>query len=218
MVVLRGFDAMTDRGPPQPVNPAEIANRLQREGRWYDDAQSVKNQMIKEARAQGMRRDDAQLWAYGELQRMYPPLPIEKKGEGGRGESDDSPTASTARSTGNGAASARIQGLGDIPPSWPDLAGNASIQAELSWVQAERLRVVSESSSGATRVHLDRARSPAPSLAALGWLETSIRSYAKYIDIATRALSTTQDDQHAARRERLDMDEMHSLIDAMTLG
>jgi hypothetical protein len=58
------------------------------------------------------------------------------------------------------------------------------------WVQAQRLRIVTEQASGATVVHLDRAGAPAPSWAALGWLETSIRSYAKFVDVAARATST----------------------------
>ena len=33
------------------------------------------------------------------------------------------------------------------------------------------------------------ASTPAPSMAALSWLETSIRSYAKYVDVVARALS-----------------------------
>ena len=45
--------------------------------------------------------------------------------------------------------------------------------AQIAWCQANRLRVVEEKSKGVTVVHLDRARTPAPSWSALGWLETS---------------------------------------------
>ena len=68
----------------------------------------------------------------------------------------------------------QIQGLGDIPASWPDLPDNASLAVEVGWVQAQRLRIVTAQASGATVVHLDRAGAPAPSWAALGWIETSM--------------------------------------------
>ena len=44
----------------------------------------------------------------------------------------------------------------------------------------------------------DRARTPAPSRAALGWLETSIRAYSKYIDVVAKALKDEENDGVAA--------------------
>ena len=105
-----------------------------------------------------------------------------------------------------------LQGLGSIPPDWPQLPANASLPAEISWVQANRLRIVEEKSSGATVVHLDRSLSPAPSHAALGWLETSIRSYAKYVDVVARSLAVVQDEQQQERRERLALEEIDELL------
>jgi DNA gyrase inhibitor GyrI len=72
-----------------------------------------------------------------------------------------------------------------------------------------------EERGNTTIVHLERASSPAPSKAALGWLETSIRSYAKYIDIVSRALAVVQDEQDSTRRERLRLDEIKALLDEM---
>jgi hypothetical protein len=46
-------------------------------------------------------------------------------------------------------------------------------------------------------------------------LETSIRSYAKYIDIVSRALAVVQDEQESTRRERLRLDEIKALLDEM---
>jgi len=107
-----------------------------------------------------------------------------------------------------------VQGLGTIPVTWPTLPDNASLQAELGWVQSQRLSIVEERGN-TTVVHLERASSPAPSKAALGWLETSIRSYAKYVDIVSRALSTQVDEQEHIRRERMRLDEITSLLDEM---
>ena len=109
----------------------------------------------------------------------------------------------------------RVHGLGDIPSDWGELPDNASLQAEIGWCQANRLRIVEEKSSGATVVHLDRARSPAPSMAALGWLETSIRSYAKYVDVVAKSLSVVQDEQAHVSRERMQIERIHELLREM---
>ena len=109
----------------------------------------------------------------------------------------------------------QIQGLGDIPASWPDLPDNASLAVEVGWVQAQRLRIVTAQASGATVVHLDRAGAPAPSWAALGWLETSIRSYAKFVDVAARATSTVDGEAAVWRHERVAIEEMEELLDEM---
>jgi hypothetical protein len=82
-------------------------------------------------------------------------------------------------------------------------------------VQSQRLRIVEERPSGATVVHLDRARSPAPSWAALGWLETSVRSYAKFVDVVAKSLATQQDEKELVQRERLAIDEMREILAEM---
>ena len=64
-------------------------------------------------------------------------------------------------------------------------------------------------------VHLDRARSPAPSWAAIGCLETSIRAYSKYCDIVAKALKGEQDEQEMVRRERMQIDEMRDILKEM---
>jgi hypothetical protein len=109
----------------------------------------------------------------------------------------------------------RLDGLDRLPDGWPELPDNASLQAEVGWVQAVRLRVVEHQPSGRTVVRLERARTPAPSWAALGWLETSIRSYAKYVDVVSRALKDEQDEQEGVRRERMAIDEIRGLLDEM---
>ena len=177
------------------VDPLTVTQRLQREGRWAGQIEFERDEMMKLARTRGMSKSAAQLWTYAELDRMYPP-PSEK---------------GTMPPDGGGP----IQGLGDIPPAWPDLPDNASLAVEVGWVQANRLRIVTEQASGATIVHLSRSLSPAPSWAALGWLETSIRSYAKYVDVAAKA--TASDDGEAAvmRRERMAIEEMEALLAEM---
>jgi hypothetical protein len=108
-----------------------------------------------------------------------------------------------------------IQGLGELPEDWPELPDNSSLAVEVGWVQAQRLRIVEKRTAGATIVHLGRAMSPAPSWAALGWLETSIRSYAKFVDVAAKATASDYGDHGVMRRERVAIEEMEELLAEM---
>jgi hypothetical protein len=100
-----------------------------------------------------------------------------------------------------------LAGLGDLPSTWPELSANASLQMEVGWVQANRLRVCQ-----AGMVDLSRSLSPAPSHAALSWLETSVLYPAKWADVAVKAAQGTQDDQEDVRRERLALDDVRTLL------
>jgi hypothetical protein len=157
--------------------------------------------MMKACRAQGMSKGDAQAWTYSELDRLYPPA-------------EECLTAGH-NSGETGGFGGQVRGLADLPKDWPELPGNASLQTEITWVQANRLRVVEEHSSGATIVHRARARTPAPSWATLGWLETSIRCYAKFIDVLAKVTSQQQDEQAFVRRERMAIEEIRELLGEM---
>ena len=82
-------------------------------------------------------------------------------------------------------------------------------------MQANRLYVVEELSSGGTRVHLDRAHEPAPSRSAIGWLETSIRSYAKFVEVAAKVSGPGDDEGEQVKRERMQIDEIRALLAEM---
>lgn len=199
----------------QPADNLKIAlkKRLEREGRW-SAVEPTRDAMMRECRSKGMSKEDAQAWTYGELDRLYPPLPPVECSQGDStaladcGQSDDDVSPARPRE-------GQLQGLGDIPADWPELPANASLAAEIAWVQANRLLMVEEQTSGATRVRLDKARAPAPSWAALGWLETSIRSYAKYVEVAAKATATAQDEQDQVRRERMALEEIRGLLAEM---
>lgn len=107
-----------------------------------------------------------------------------------------------------------VIGLGDLPAGWPDLPPNAPLTAEVSWVQANRLRCVRETSDRIV-VDLSRAISPAPSYAALGWLETSIKTYAKFVDVAAKATASNDGDQAEIRREQQSIEEVRKLLAEM---
>ena len=111
--------------------------------------------------------------------------------------------------------SGRVHGLSDVPADWLPLPANAALPAEISWVQANRLSVVEEKSLNLTVVHLDRAHEPAPSRAALGWLESSIRSYAKFVDVVAKCLKDEQDEAAIVTRERMQIEEIRELLAEM---
>lgn len=186
---------------------AELTDRWRREGREEEVAR-FRQQVRDACRAQRVSREEAHEAAWAEAARNFPPLQPPKP-----------PTApaseAAARSTSSQADSGRVQGLADIPTGWPELPANASLAREIGWVQAERLRIVEELPTGGTRVRLERARAPAPSWSALSWLETSIRSYAKFVEVAAKVASAPDDEQSQVKRERMRIEEIKALLAEM---
>ena len=197
----------------------DVVTRLRREGRW-SEAEPIRDDLMREARRSGVEKREAQQMVYAKLVEMFPPIqPAEPSGEESREEAGgvDYPTA---RNDVTGAIQARtrdeaaVTGLSDVPSEWPTLPQNATLAQEIQWVQANRLSVVRDLGDRAI-VDLSLAMSPAPSWAALGWLETSIRAYAKFVDVAAKVTATQQDEQDMVRRERMAIDEMRSLLAEM---
>ncbi len=170
----------------------ELMDRLRREGRWAE-ASKFKDTALADFRAKGVTRDEAGAAAWEAMAEAYPPLPAEDVA----------------------VVCGRVRGLQDIPSDWPDIPGNASLQAELRWVAANRLTVCAEKPGGAIRVHLERAGSPAPSKAALSWLETAIQFPSKFVDICAKALKDEEDEADMVRRERMSIEEVRRLLAEM---
>jgi hypothetical protein len=184
------------------VDPLSVTKRLQRDGRWAE-VEPIRNRLIKECRQQGMSKPDAQAWTYSELDRLYPPPETER-------------TACSDYHLGS-AEGGNVTGLSDIPGNWPEMPSNASLGAEVSWVQANRLRVVRESADRVT-VDLSKALSPAPSYATLGWLETSIKTYAKFVDVAAKATASQDGEAAEIRREVQSIAEVRRILAEMLEG
>lgn len=222
----------------EAINILAISKRLQKRADWQT-IEYAKNAMIRECRLNGMNKKEAQAHAYGELDRIYPPEPpmpepiveeliavenasVETAAAEVLSVGDAAPLVETAAealplTVATNQSRTRedgLSGLGDIPADWPTLPANAPLAAEISWVQANRLRVARGVDEDAT-VDLSKALSPAPSWAALGWLETSIRAYSKYCDIAAKATSQQEDEREHIRRERIAIDEVRSLLAEM---
>jgi hypothetical protein len=193
-----------DRPREEPLK-VTVKRRLEAEGRWAGQIEIERNEMMRLVRKRFKAKAERQDWVYAELDRLYPPLP--------KTATDSTETAEKEKLSP--VVNEQIQGLGAIPESWPELPSNASLSAEVGWCQANRLRIVTDKPGGATTVHLGRALSPAPSWAALGWLETSIRSYAKYVDVASKATSSDDGEAGVMRRERMAIEEVDALLAEM---
>jgi hypothetical protein len=204
------------------VDPQTVTQRLQREGRWSGQIELERDKMMKLAKKRFPDKEERQQWVYSELDRMYPPPEKPPMAVSQGAENTQSNTSKAANggieTIQSGSGRDQIQGLGDIPDDWPDLPANASLGTEIGWVQANRLRIVEEyagTSQRKTRVHLGGALSPAPSWAALGWLETSIRNYAKFVDVAAKVSGSGDDESAVMRRERVAIEEMERLLGEM---
>ena len=64
-------------------------------------------------------------------------------------------------------------------------------------------------------VHLERARSPAPSMAALAWLETSIRSYAKWVEVASKCSGAEDLGADVLKREKARIEDVRAVLAEM---
>jgi hypothetical protein len=183
-----------------------------------ETARQAWERIRKDGRAAGLSRRDAYNRANRETERLYPPEPVAADPEPVEPEPEPvepEPVAAVEVESEPVAADTGVSGLGRLPPGWPVLPSNASLAAEIAWVQASRLDVVEETIAGGWRVDLSRADSPAPSKAAIGWLETSIRAYSKYCDIAARATARQEHDAEAVRRERLALGDVIGLLGEM---
>ncbi len=191
----------------------QLTKRLVREGRW-PEAEEWKNRRIRKHRDAGMLRPEASDVAWREMSERFSPIEVED--DIGADNTPDLPFGGVDETVlPPSAVRGRVPGLADIPAGWPELPANASLQADLNWVQAERLTIVGETATGATVVSLSRASTPAPSMGALGWLETSIRSYAKYVDVLVKSLKDEVDEQEQVKRERAKIEDIRGILAEM---
>lgn len=204
---------------------AEIAAKLAslpREAYPGEKKHEYWERMRKLARANGLPRGQtagsAYAWADIQAELAFPrviPAPVpaqaavdppEEIVEATEEIKDSKPSAPTAAK----AEEIGVAGLGEIPRDWPPLPANASLQVEIAWVTANRLRV--RAGSG---VDLSRALSPAPSYSALSWLETSILFPGKFADISVKATADHDDEKEEIRREKLAIEEIRSILKEM---
>jgi len=194
----------------------EITRTWQRAGKW-SEVEPLRDAMMREARRSGLSKEDARTEVYAKLLEMFPqatqPPQMNEGSEAGGGanldSSDDGASGGTHARDGEAVA-----GLSAVPEDWPELPANVTLAQEVQWVQANRLRLVRETQHG-TEVDLRKAMTPAPSWSALGWLETSIRAYSKFVDVAAKASATAEDEREMVKREKIAIEEVRGLLAEM---
>jgi hypothetical protein len=216
-----GNDQPRSNTPKHPVQ-----QRLTKEKRW-GSAQKDLKRLRKQATYSGMDKNEGEAWAWAELDRLFPstrepsqPLQIARETIAEESPKEIRSTAQIPIEQINQPTEtidqSSITGLDKIPSNWLPLPGNASLQAEISWVQANRLMVVKETGNG-TVVSLRKAMGPPPSWAALGWLETSIRTYAKFVEVAAKATASIASEEEEVKREKVAIEEVRRLLNEMLL-
>lgn len=165
----------------------------------------------QEARTAGMTRRDAISYAGRMVDQVWiaplPPEPEPVEVEPIAVEPEPVPEPETSPAADKPAADSLVF---TVPPAWPELPDNASLQAEIAWVSANRLRV--RDGSG---VDLSRAKTPAPSYSALSWLETSILFPSKFADISVKATANQDDEKELIRREKASIEEVRAILAEM---
>ena len=188
-------DDRDDAGPEAPAtSPAH--------------ARATWERFRRQGRAAGMSRKASVAYATREVEKIIPPPPglppLPPVQVDPEPPADPEPVAQPAVVASTGG----VEGLGDIPPGWPSLPANATLPAEVAWVHANRLLV-----RRGEGVDLSRSLAPAPSYAALSWLETSILYPAKWADVTVKAAQGQEDDDTGAvRRERIALAEVATLL------
>lgn len=222
-------DDATPDAPGSVLLPPELPSAHARPG---ETRRECWERLRLEARAAGMGKKEAYQYATREADRVWPaPLPpepepapepepsavVEPAPEPLAPEPEPAPPAAEpeppatpeppAAAVPPASSAGGVVGLGDIPAYWPSLPPNASLAAEVSWVQANRLLV-----RNGEGVDLSRSLSPAPSHATLGWLETSILYPSKFADVTVKASGDQDDDKEDVRRERIALVDMCTLL------
>ena len=207
--LLRGEVTPTD-SPAEPAlaeyspPPACVRSGENRGQTW--------ERLRREGRASGMNRRESVIYAGIEID-VIRPLDDEPDGES-CAKFAQKEVVTPQEVTPISPPSEGVTGLSDLPSDWPVLPANASLASEIQWVQSQRLTVTSGTGETAS-VSLSKASAPPPSMAAIGWLETSIRAYAKYCDIAAKATSNQEHEAEHVRRERASIEEVRGLLQEM---
>jgi hypothetical protein len=189
--------------PSVAVDGGEPATRTRRDrGRRWE-------QVRREARARGKNRGQAIAHANAVCAEEFPEFAADYPIPEPEPEATPAPEIAAEPDTG------RVLGLGDIPGDWPALPSNASLAAEVQWVQASRVDVVEILPGGGARVDLSHADHPAPSKAALSWLETSILFPSKFADVSVKATQGQADEREHVRRERRAIEDVRALLAEM---
>ena len=181
-----------------------LTERLRREGRWAE-ASKLKDEAIKEAKKAGMKSNEAKDAGWDAMEKAYPPLPSTAEPEHGDDETEEK-------------AAGRAVGPTTLPVAWGELSDSAPFEVEVEWVHQNRVLVVEERAGGASRLHWDRARKPAPSYGAVNLMEFAATNRKGFMDILQRVKPGENGDEENIRREKVKIREIQRILDEMNEG
>ena len=99
-----------------------------KEKRWFSQGpDKLRDEMMREARKDGMDKEAAQIWVYSELDRLYPPQAA--------GETKDIPSSEAQRAAliaETEGVRYILSGLSDITSGWGALSANSTLAAEIA--------------------------------------------------------------------------------------
>jgi len=214
--VAESATSYVDSSLTREESQAEATRRWRNSG-IAEQVAVFRDRVREEYKAQnpGCKRRDAHEFAWSSAIAAFPPPGVDPAEPEPIAAAAPEPETSTIVDISPApiASDQGVPGLGTLPDSWGTLAANASLQVEISWVSANRLRV-----RDGNGVDLSKALSPAPSYSALSWLETSILFPSKFADISVKATQNQEDEKEHIRREKLSIEEVRGLLKEMLEG
>ena len=96
-----------------------------------------------------------------------------------------------------------------IPESWGPLPDRASWEDEVDWVHQNRIYVIEQRAGKDPRIHLERAKTPAPSSGAVALMLTAANADIKFTDWLQKAkIGGPEEGAEAIKGERMQIDDI----------
>jgi len=183
-----------------------LCDRLRAEGRW-DEASKFKDAALREFKAKGMKRHEASDAAWEAMEKAFPPE-----------EPEEPPPADAPESVHVEEATRCVSdcsaGSPTIPETWGEIPESAPFDVEVDWVHQNRVLVVEERPGGPSRLHWDRARSPAPSYGAVNLMEFAATNRKGFMDLLMRVKpgAGEAEDSQIVKQERMSIGEIKRIL------
>lgn len=167
----------------------DLTERLREEGRW-PEASKFKDQVIRELRAKGLKRDEAAEAAWAAMAEAYPPLPAPEPVA--EPEPEPAPASESAGvDPGDGM---------EVLPEWIDDVAPVDLCGDIRWVYAQLEN---------KRVRPDQA----PSAGAWSLLVWARKYQSRFFEqLLPKALAKIPEDEAGVKREKRRIEEIKNLL------
>jgi hypothetical protein len=207
-----------------------VQKRLTTEGRWKE-ASDFKETVRLGCKAAGMGADASVQASWDEMERNYPPLSesaaaaakvVEQDGGGGLVQESVlesvlepvvvSPVVVNVSNRKKQERAIAVR----IPEEWGELPATAKYEDEVEWVYQNYVFAIEHLPSG-DRMKLGRAKTPAPSMGAVGMLSWAMDNRtAFYKDVVPRIKrEAVEGEGEAVHRERMAVGEIRQILEQM---